>query len=646
MYQDIKDEMRRRYQNSKLMQNYRDNKEKMNHPFQSIGNGIANVYKTINGINKARDLMSGNRYTPSFVGDNINSFAGQELNSMPQSITSAGMDNASSIMSSNPMSNVPSVDVGNSAVGNAINSEVMGGATQGAAQGAQGAMQTAGNAIGKVAPVVGTAFGAKSAFDNFKKGDNVNGALDIAKTGAMFIPGVGWAVSGAIQLGQMIKNMFDKKRQQAMAKSQEENAKAQQQAQQDFNNQQQGIDEQIQQNTQNMQEQMNKQSQDTMAQAQQPQDLKQDIYNQVFAPEGQTTGQAANVQPQGYMGNLPNLEQQPTSMPTNYAEENVPQLTPEEEAISEQNQLNPQQAQQAQQVDVKQSLIDKFKNGLNDFSAGYQDNTNTDFAHGDLMNQVTGGAAPIQQNGNTFNLGAEQNKKSIMARLGELAGTGQRVMAHPLTQAAIAGGISKAAGGDIDDIAKAAFQYGSQKAAADRYYQQVTGNTNRPFLNSYSATDVTNKRLEDAMAQKQQQWMYEQMMKKTQQDWENQYKADKDERDYNYKVNKDKQDMAFKNKEYEAKVNNRGGYGRREYPRSHVQEEKYAYQQGLNKSIGQFQKYADALAKAKEKEGWFTNSKDKAAIEQAQAQYNKAREFMINTYGGDFIKYAKEQGWE
>lgn len=489
MYQDLKEEIRRRYQNSKLMQNYRDNQTKLNHPFQSIGQGIGNAYKKFNGIDKANSLMNAQSIQPSTLGS-VN------------------------------------------AASNASNA-VQGANTASTASTAANGLSNISNAGSKAAPVLGLA----SAGGNFAKGDNVNGALDLAKTGAMFIPGVGWAVAGAIQIGQMVKNAMDKKRQQAMAKGQEENAKAQQQAMQDYANQKQGIDELQMENAQNMQAQLDKQNQDTMAQeSMQPQD--QGVYNQPDYSQGQVTGGAA-----------------PVPMPTNYAEESMPKMTPEEMALIEQQQ-NPQQVQQEE---IKRSLMDKFRSGLSDFSAGYQDNANTDFAHGDLANGImTGGASPVQASPNTFNLGAQANKKSIMARLGELAGTGQRVMAHPLTQAAIAGGISRMAGGDIDDVAKAAFQYGSQKAAADRYYQQVTGNTNRPFLNSYNAQDVTNKRLEDAMAQKQQQWMYEQMIKQAQQNWNNRFNQEK----FDYQKEQDKQKLDLQREIHDARLQGKGGYGR------------------------------------------------------------------------------------
>ena len=94
------------------------------------------------------------------------------------------------------------------------------------------AASTLASGAAKAMPVVGAVAGGASAANNFAKGNHVDGALDIAKTGAMFIPGVGWAVAGAIQIGQMIKDAIKKRQQEKIAKSQEQTNKVMQQAEQ------------------------------------------------------------------------------------------------------------------------------------------------------------------------------------------------------------------------------------------------------------------------------------------------------------------------------------------------------------------------------------------------------------------------------
>lgn len=624
--QNRKEELLQKIKNMRLMDNYYENAQKYNHPFRSTANGISNAYKKINGIDKANQLYQNLRQPQTPSQEFMNQVGAQMPQPTNYTTPASQISNLGNTSLNTQAMPTNTIGTGVNAANTASTASNAASAASNAANTAS-TVNTAGNALSnvsgaasKAAPVLGLA----SAGSNFAKGDNVNGAMDLAKTGAMFIPGVGWVVAGAIQIAQMVKNAFDKKRQQAMQKGQEEAAKAQAKAINEYEQKKSGFDELQQENQQKLQ--------NTMQMFQQPQDNSQvvsDLQNRLYNMQQQPMSQGDNKQQQSqgtFKENIPFgaqmneidsqlpfdtsqlgqttsgallgaadkylgtdlegtlgemspgaqvLDSSPinrrdsqgqivkknnfkgqttggaapiTSMPTNYAEESMPELS--EADIAEQQQYMQQQPQQSNNEAIKQSLLDKFKNGLNDFSAGYQDNANTDFAHGDLMNGITtGGAAPVQTSGNSFNLGATQSKKGAMARLGEAVGTGQRIMAHPLTQAAIAGMISKAAGGDIDDIAKAAFQYGSQKAAADRYYQQVTGNTNRPFLNSYSAQDVTNKRLEDAMAQRQQQWMYEQMIKKAQQDYTNQFNREK----FDYQKEKDKETNALRKEEIAAR---------------------------------------------------------------------------------------------
>jgi hypothetical protein len=85
-----------------------------------------------------------------------------------------------------------------------------------------------------------------------------------------------------------------------------------------------------------------------------------------------------------------------------------------------------------------------------------------------------------------------------MNRIGEAAGTGRRLMANPWTQAAIAGLVSKAAGGDIDDMAIAAYKYGTNKAKADAYYKQINPDAKvMPVFNTFDADDYKAKAYND-----------------------------------------------------------------------------------------------------------------------------------------------------
>lgn len=688
MYQDRKKELMDKLKNLQLMDNYYSNKEKQQNPIGSVIGLGKNLYSGFKQMNTPQQA------SPEFMNKiGASKFEPMKFSNPTNGIE--GLGNTSLNTQAMPTNSL-------SGVGN--------GAGQ-AAQGAgQGMAQQAGSAIGKAAPVVGAAMGGFSAANNFKNGNYTDGALDLAKTGAMFIPGVGWAISGAIQIGQMIKNMFDKKSQEAMKKSQEEAAKSTQASMESAEQNKQGFDEVKQENMQKMQEQRQKMQQtpqnndalvaDILNQYKQgqPQQEEEGTYKESLpfgkqmneldsylpfdtSQLGQTTsgailgllddklgtnleGTIGNTTPGAQVldaspinrrdskGNIVSnkLEGQPTgaaaniTMPTNYKEESMPTMD-EKELPYEGS------AQQAldEQAALKRSMMDKFRSGISDFSAGYKDNANTDFAHGDLMKGVTtGGASPVQTSDSSFDLGAEATKKGIMARLGEMAGTGQRIMAHPLTQAAIAGGISKLAGGDLDDIAKAAYQYGTAKANADRYYQQVTGKTNRPFLNTYSAQDVTNKRLEDALAQRQQQWQEEQKFKK-----------DKDQRDYDYKVNKDKEDRQIKREELQARkeyYKTRGSnasLARLDYQRQKDDLErqlKLAKQDYDNES--KMIKASDDFGMRNEQyKGLFGNQKTRQvpitreeAMQEALNKYNQKVQAILS--GQQSPVYVEDEGWD
>lgn len=453
------------------------------------------------------------------------------------------------------------------------------------AGGNAGAMSGAMQGASKAMPVVGTVAGLASAGNNFAKGNNVDGALDLAKTGAMFIPGVGWAVSGAIQIAQMIKGMMDKKKQEANARAEKASQKAMQENMQEFAERKGNIAEVQAENAQAMQDQIQKNNADT-ASATGSDVLPQPDMNTPQAPQtplnganpantttndpgtfkenmplgrelnkleeespvdmsalGQTTsgsllnavdkwlgtdleGTVGNTTPgavtldaspinrrdsQGQIVNNFQKEGVPTgmAMPVNYQQENMPPVSQAPEAT---------QGKGGMILDGAKDIWDMLQNklsqapghlssGLNDFTEGYKDNTQTSFTKGDLANRMKESVIPPTKSEDGTLIGrADEIKKTLMHRLGELAGTGQRVISHPLTHAGVAGLVSKMAGGDIDDIAKAMFEYGGKKAEADRYYQQTTGKTDRPFLNTYGADDYKTKIQKDEMDRRQSNW--------------------------------------------------------------------------------------------------------------------------------------------
>lgn len=541
MYQDEQKKRRllQQLKNKQMMSQYEANKQRvqkgnLGDKIASGANAITDAYKTVNGIKHANQALAKFR-TPNIDMDFAQRIGatdalknmGKPMFELPASTNNFSLPTQNPALSTGNLSNTINAGSSLNGAGNAVNTASKVGNV---ASKASGALSKAGSAM----PVVGTVAGLASAGSNFAQGKHVDGAMDLAKTGAMFIPGVGWAVAGAIQIAQMLKGMKDKKDQKAMAKAEEASQKEMQQSTTNLEANKQKMEQIKADQQQAMSEQLQKNNLDTSSNAgtdslyeigtntpiEQQTPLKTD---ELGTEEGVMTGGASPVGQKplpvdGSASQYLGQEQQ-----YNDAVAKMPELpllqVPQEEQ---------QMAQAPTEADPKQGIWDLLNSklgnvteavasipgatskmldkvgldhlanipkavsaGLNDFSAGYKDNTQTSFSQGDLAKrfQEPQEEAPKQLPDGTYDMKADEIKKSLMTRLGEMAGTGQRIASHPLTQAGIAGLVSKMAGGDVDDIAKAMYDYGTKKAEADRYYQMTTGKTDRPFLNTYGADD-------------------------------------------------------------------------------------------------------------------------------------------------------------
>ena len=546
MYQDEQKKRRllQQLKNKQMMSQYEANKQRvqkgnLGDKIASGANAIADTYKKVNGINKATQMLNAYKNPMPSVDFASKVGATNTLSNLKAPTFQAPTTPATnfSLPTQTPALNTgalsSSINAGSSlnSAGNAVNTASKVGNV---ASKASGALSKAGSAM----PVVGTVAGLASAGSNFAQGKHVDGAMDLAKTGAMFIPGVGWAVAGAIQIAQMLKGMKDKKDQKAMAKAEEASQKEMQQSTTNLEANKQKMEQIKADQQQAMSEQLQKNNLDTSSSAgtdslyeigtntpiEQQTPLKTD---ELSAQEGVMTGGASPVGQKplpvdGSASQYQGQEQQYNDAVANMPELPLLQVPQEEQQIAQ----APAEADSKQGIwDILNSklgnvvssgvdrlasipsatskMLDKVgldhlanipravSSGLNDFSAGYKDNTQTSFSQGDLAKrfQEPQEEAPKQLPDGTYDMKADEIKKSLMTRLGEMAGTGQRIASHPLTQAGIAGLVSKMAGGDVDDIAKAMYDYGSKKAEADRYYQMTTGKTDRPFLNTYGADD-------------------------------------------------------------------------------------------------------------------------------------------------------------
>lgn len=471
-FQQRKDEIFQQLKNAQMIDRYNRQKNEQNNDnlATKIMNTSRQVNDTYNAINDANNLIN------KFKSPVPSSILNNPMNNNMSNIGQYGLNNQTFQNSGELASKIGATNIGGTA-----NS-----ATQ-----ATGAMSKMGGVLqnaGKAMPVVGALSGGASAVNNFANGNNIDGALDLAKTGAMFIPGVGWAISGAIQIAQMLKGAKEKADQKAMMKSQEEAYKSQQLAENETDKTKEGLEQTRQSNLENMQSQLQQpQSNDQITQ-----DLLAQYKNQELPQNDTDNLQSDNIgMPTGYASNI-----QP-----DYKEENAPALDYSGSANQE---LDNNEVQKQSIMNLFKSLGNTVSNGVRDFSEGYQDNSQHGFMEGDLYNGLANNeVTPSQTDDGTVTGGASELKKTLMNRVGELAGTGARVMANPWTQAGIAGVATKLTGGDWADALNNAYSYGTSKATSNYYDRQLNPNKAPSALSRFTKDDYnanTLSRYRDTMA--------------------------------------------------------------------------------------------------------------------------------------------------
>ena len=471
-FKQRKDEIFQQLKNAQMIDRYNRQKNEQNNDnlATKIMNTSRQVNDTYNTINDANNLIN------KFKSPVPSSILNNPMNNNMSNIGQYGLNNQTFQNSGELASKIGATNIGGTA-----NS-----ATQ-----ATGAMSKMGGALqnaGKAMPVVGALSGGASAVNNFTNGNNVDGALDLAKTGAMFIPGIGWAISGAIQIAQMLKGAKEKADQKAMMKSQEEAYKSQQLAENETDKTKEGLEQTRQSNLENIQSQLQQpQSNDQITQ-----DLLAQYKNQELPQNDTDNLQSDNIgMPTGYASNI-----QP-----DYKQENAPALDYSGSANQE---LDNNEVQKQSIMNLFKSLGNTVSNGVRDFSEGYQDNSQHGFMEGDLYNGLANNeVTPSQTDDGTVTGGASELKKTLMNRVGELAGTGARVMANPWTQAGIAGVATKLTGGDWADALNNAYSYGTSKATSNYYDRQLNPDKAPSALSRFTKDDYnanTLSRYRDTMA--------------------------------------------------------------------------------------------------------------------------------------------------
>lgn len=360
-------------------------------------------------------------------------------------------------------------------------------------------------AITKTAPVANAATGALNVGNDLAKGDYANAGLNGAKTAAYIAGGpIGAAIGTGIDMLQMFNN----------AQKQNE-AKAMQMSMQEAQNSEQANENSLQ-GLQNTFQNNSEQAAQNMTQPNNYQDIINKISNNLNTASGTPVNSNLGINtlediqtPQNGLSYIPQNEDLDLGVPTggaapisNMFNKYIKPIQVMDDgnggAVIDKTATN--QLIQQQGLEPKQSLLERIKQGLGEFKEGYDDNSQNGFANGDLVNQLAGNTnQPVTTDENgVLTGGAATTKKTIMNRIGEAAGTGRRLMANPWVQAGIAGLISKADGGDIGDMAQAAYKYGTAKAMSDQYYRQLNPDAKvMPVLNTYGVDDYKAKAMND-----------------------------------------------------------------------------------------------------------------------------------------------------
>jgi hypothetical protein len=536
---------------------------------------------------------------------------------------------------------------------------------------------TAGTTAGTTAAGAGTAAGGATAAGAGAGTTAAAGGGAAAGAGgaAAAIPVAGWVIAAAALAKSVYDNYKKQKQSKAMGASQQAASASEQESDQQISEAMQNLEAQRQKNQQNLiNGEMNQQSQgesadqqkvaELMNMVQQNQQAQPQAVNTLVPTQPDVTQQLPQQAPQQESGSEQIANLLETAIQNNSQTDNQGTVTGGAAPVSaattpdanstttpDTQQLNgnvsqtvdPNAQQQPQQPPQFGDQVYKTGNGnvsqlFDQIRQGYKDNTENTI-------------------GNTYFAPGQQ--KTFGNRIGEALGTGQRIASNPFVQGLIAGGIDYANNKDFGRSALTGINWAKDKAQADRYYQEVTGKKGRPFLSSYTSEDVNNKR-------KQDNWQAEQTYKKTKDERDYNYKTEKDKRDHEYKVEKDNRDYELRKNNYDRNYNlnvakfnyskSKGGTGGGKNggktsgsKTKSVAQQRWEYEQSLNKNLGQYNKFVKDYKKAKDayekNSKWWTpdeNAKLKAKLDNAKSTYERARKGMIDNFGQDFLSYDED----
>lgn len=452
--------MLRMLQNQEAMAKYQNDKNSLSGIGKQIYEVSGNVNQIGDGINKLGTNVGNDKIAS--IGSKMQTVSGRpaldgakakiaEKLGLGSGVASAGTAGASM---------AGTTGVGGSAIANGIASAVPSATSAGVAgAGTAGSSALGSSALGSSllsatggagAGAMGTA-GATSALSGATAGATAGAGAGMG-AGATAL-GMAGPIGAAILAGYAIYNMVKS----AKAKK---NAKAMQKDMEAMNNNEQLAN----QNKAEMQNNFAQGAQNNLAQLDNETQTQldptgsMDMEIQEAIANGEPTGFATPVPNYGQMVQDAIAKQTQQTVPSTIQEpdafanveagiNNVPQTTLVDNSTIADNIAN-----QAPVEDKKSGILAKLTDMAGDFKEGFNEN-------------VSEGFSPE-------NLRADK-AKSIMNRVGELAGTGVRTLGKPGVQGLIAGGISRAQGNDWGNAIATGVDYAQKRQVADHYYKAL-----------------------------------------------------------------------------------------------------------------------------------------------------------------------------
>lgn len=153
-----------------------------------------------------------------------------------------------------------------------------------------------------------------------------------------------------------------------------------------------------------------------------------------------------------------------------------------------------------------QNLVDRYAKGEEIVKPEVQSTKDRIFANvKDAFGQLSEGYKDNSENAFKLTNLLANPEKTVLNRVGEVVGTGRRLIADPKVQGLVAGAIKGARTGDWGEGLEYGINWASDKAKADNYYKMLNPEAKvNPIINNYGADDykaVTNADYRNVLAE-------------------------------------------------------------------------------------------------------------------------------------------------